>query len=403
MAYEQMLNPKPEPTFFTRLGSMYERRADQLEQGLADVAPADRIKRREQAREARIKAGDGYVAYAQKLTVADDNQYGDSLWHGIDLYDRAGNTQATIAALDLFVAQRPEDPLTPEALLRMGKSYQSVGQLDKAIATFQRNQFRYPKSLAASKSAVPLAQAYMAKGPESYGKAENVLASVLDNNPLLDPTSEDFRQALFDLGQLYYRTGRFEEAVVRLEEFSKRYPQDDHIGELLFLIGDSYRKSAQALGVKLSSSPTTKPGFDPAEMENARRERLKKAKGLYDRVVDTYRDVAPQRDTEKTYYRLSHFYRADCLYDLGEYEAAITLYDNAAFRFQDDPSALAAYVQIVNALCRLGKTEQAKAANERAKWLLRRIPPEAFTNGTFSMPKEYWEQWLKWANESGMW
>jgi hypothetical protein len=35
--------------------------------------------------------------------------------------------------------------------------------------------------------------------------------------------------------------------------------------------------------------------------------------------------------------------------------------------------------------------------------VLRRIPPEAFSNGSFSMPKEYWEQWLKWANESGMW
>ena len=65
--------------------------------------------------------------------------------------------------------------------------------------------------------------------------------------------------------------------------------------------------------------------------------------------------------------------------------------------------ALAAYVQIVNAWCRLGKIEQARAANERAKWLLRRIPPQSFTDGTFSMPKEYWEQWLKWANESGMW
>ncbi|MGC4034153.1 MAG: hypothetical protein QM754_20935 [Tepidisphaeraceae bacterium] len=103
------------------------------------------------------------------------------------------------------------------------------------------------------------------------------------------------------------------------------------------------------------------------------------------------------------YEKLAHFYRADCLYDLGEYEKAIPLYDNAAFRYQDDPSALAAYVQIVNAWCRLGKPEQAKAANERAKWVLRRIPPEAFTDGTFSMPKEYWEQWLKFANESGMW
>ena len=93
---------------------------------------------------------------------------------------------------------------------------------DKAIAAFQKNQFRYPQSLAASKSAVPLAQAYIAKGPESFGKAENVLLSVVNNNPLLTPESEEFKQALFELGQLFYRTNRFEDAVGRLTEFVDR-------------------------------------------------------------------------------------------------------------------------------------------------------------------------------------
>ncbi len=405
MAYERDLNPTPAPEFFTRLAGIYERRATQLEQSITpDTVPAEKIKAEQQARDMRTKAGDGYVAYGQKIAPNDDKGYGESLWHGIDLYDRAGNTTAAIASMELFIAERPEDSFAPDAVLRLGRAYQSLGQMDKAIATYQKNLFRYPKSLAASKSAVPLAQALVAKGPDSFGKAETVLAGVLDNNPLLDPTSEDFRQALFDLGQLYYRTQRYEESVVKLEEFTKRYPTDDRLGQLLFLMGDSYRKSAQQLQQKLATaSTTTDPGFDPAEMEAARQDRLKKAKAMYDRVVDLYRDAAPTRDTEKLYFKLAHFYRGDCLYDLGEYENAIKLYDNAAFRFQDDPSALAAYVQIVNAWCRLGKTEQAKAANERAKWVLRKIPPQAFTDGTFSMPKEYWEQWLKWANESGMW
>jgi tetratricopeptide (TPR) repeat protein len=395
MSYEHLLEPQPQPEFFTRLASLYEMRADQVEATLPDAAPADRIRRQQQVREYRTKAGEGYIAYAQKLIPGDDKLYGESLWRGINLYEKANNTQALIAALELFAAERPEDALAPDAMLRLGRAFQSTGELDK---------FRYPKSLAAAKSAVPLAQAYIAKGPDSYSKAENVLAGVIDNNPLLDPSSDDFRQALFELGQIYYRTGRHEEAIVRLEEFLKRYPADNRQGQVLFAIGDSYRKSAQQLQQKLAIASADKnPGFDPAEMESARRERLTKAKGHYDRVVELYRDNLPARDTEKLYYKLAHFYRADCLYDLGQYEAAITLYDNAAFRFQEDPSSLAAYVQIVNAWCRLGKIEQAKAANERAKWLLRRIPPEAFTDGTFSMPKEYWEQWLKWANESGMW
>ena len=125
---------------------------------------------------------------------------------------------------------------------------------------------------------------------------------------------------------------------------------------------------------------------------------------LYDRVIERVsRTNSPKNDVEKLYQKLSHFYRADCCYDLGNYEEAIRLYDAAAFRYQDDPSALSAYVQIVNSYCALGKFDDAKTANERAKVLLKRIPPDAFADGSFAMPKEYWQEWLKWTGDSGMW
>jgi len=97
------------------------------------------------------------------------------LWKGVDLYDRAGNLQSVISALELFVAERPSDRLAPDALLRLGRAYQAAGMLDKAIGAYQRNQLEYGKSLAASKSAVPLAEAYFAKGPDYYAKAEKTL------------------------------------------------------------------------------------------------------------------------------------------------------------------------------------------------------------------------------------
>ena len=408
LAYEQTLDPEPPPGFFERLGAVFERRADQLDQSIAVAAPADKIRRTQQAREMRTRAGDAYIAYSQKLTLSDDTGYGDALWHGIDLYDRASAVQYVISALELFVTERPDDKLAPDALLRLGRAYQAAGMFDKAISAFQRNQFRYPQSLAASKSAVPLAQAYIAKGPEHYGKAESVLLSVVDNNKLVDPDAEEFKESLFDLAQLYYRTSRFEEAVARLEEFTQRYPNDDRMGQLLFLMGDSYRKSATLLDARLASANNTDTNgatavADLAEAVTAKRDRLGKAKALYDRVIDLYRAHDPAQDVDKLYFKLAHFYRADCLYDLGDYAGAVKLYDAAAFRYQEDPSALAAYVQIVNAYCAMGKIDEARTANERAKWLLRRMPSEAFTDGTFSMPKAYWEQWLKWTSEAGMW
>ena len=57
----------------------------------------------------------------------------------------------------------------------------------------------------------------------------------------------------------------------------------------------------------------------------------------------------------------------------------------------------------MNSYFALGKPEEAKTANKRAKWMLRRMPAEAFSDGSFSMPKKYWDQWLQWTSDAGMW
>jgi tetratricopeptide (TPR) repeat protein len=407
LADEQTLQPNPGAGFFDRLGDVYSLRADQLQRSIAQANPADQIRRADEVRECRTHAGDAYIAFSHKLTLTDDKRYGEALWRGIDLYDQAGDVQRVISSLELFVAERPDDKLAPDALLRLGQAYQAAGQFDQAIDAFQRNQFRHPNSLAASKSAVPLAKAYIAKGPSFYGKAETTLLSVINDNPLVTPEAEEFSQSLFELANLYYRTDRFEEAVARLEEFTQRYPDDQRIGQLLFLMADSYRKSALALdkqpGPPSADASGNPPAPDLVEVAAAKRDRLNKAKGFYDRVVDAFHTKAPEDDIDKLYLKLAYFYRADCLYDMAQYPEAIKLYDSAAFRYQDDPAALAAYVQIVNAYCAMGKIDEAKTANERAKWILRRMPPDAFKDGAFPMPKEYWAAWLQWTSNAGMW
>ena len=399
LTYEQDLNPEPGANFFARLGFVFERRADQIEQTLAEQ-PAERVKREEQVREFRTKAGDAYVAYSRALTLVDDKGYADALWRGIDLYDRCGDLRRAIVALNLYVTQNPSDSLTPDALLRLGRTYQAAGMYDDAIGAYQQNQLRFPKSLAASRSAIPLAQAYIAKGSGFYKRAETVLLGVVENNPLVTPDAQEFREAIFELAQLYYRTNRFEESIARLEEITDRYPNEPRMTQLVFLMGDSYRKSASLLDVKPTTRPAGAPIPDPTEVLAVKKQRLTKAHGLFDKVVDMYKAESPKSDTDKLYQRLAHFYRADCVYDLGNYEEAIRLYDLAAFRYQDDPSALAAYIQIVNSYCALGKVQEAKTANERAKWLLRKMPTESFANG---MPKEYWEKWLQWTSSAGLW
>lgn len=438
MGYEQQLTPTPTGEFFARLAKVYERRAEQVDGSVEGAPnPDERFRRETQVRDFRTKAGDAYIAFAKSLGGTDDKGYGDAMWKAVELYDRCGSLPLSIAALELFIAERPDDALAPEALLRLGRAYQAAGNFDKAIAALQRNQFRYPNSLAASKSGVPLAQAYMAKGPDSYAKAEKTLKAVVENNHLITPDADEFRQALFELGQLYYRTERFEEAGAKFEEIAERYPDDKRIAQLLFLMGDSYRKSALLLRdaiaaknresqaadqARLAAAKTGVATTQPAPQDNddvraaiaraaderttaeqAVKDRLNKAGELYARVIDRLKQVPPQSDGDRLYLKLAHFYRADCLYDLGDYRGAIKLYDEAAQRYQQDPSVLAAYVQIINSWMKLGRSEEARTANERAKWLLRNMPAGAFhETGGLEMNKQYWEQWLKWSNDAGV-
>lgn len=404
MADEQSLVTAPSPEFFARMASLYERRAIQLE-NTADARLTEAA-RREKARQLRSRAGDACIALARALVLKDDKAYGQALWKGVELYESAGDLTQMISALSAFVSDRPDDPHAPEAMLRLGHSYHAAGLFDRAIWAYRQCQARYSRSLASSRTGVPLARAYIARGPDSYDRAEQALRSVIEDNPRITPEAQEFREALLELAHLYYRTGRYEQAIARLEEVCQRYPDDDRTGQLLFLMADSYRKSAMALDQRLReamSPSTTRPAIDIAEAQAARNERLGRARTLFDRVVAYYRNARPARDLDRLYLKLAHFYRADCVYDLGEYLEAIRLYDDAAFRYQEDPSALAAYVQIVNANVALGRIEEAKAANERAKWLLRHMPGGVFDAATLTMPRQSWEQWLKWSGEAGTW
>lgn len=402
--------PPPPPTFWARVARAYEKRAEQVELAAGRVESAsEREGLLGSVRQLRVRAGDAHFSHAMALALTDNEGYGEALLRAIELYDRASAVRSTIAALEVFTQERPSDPLTPDALLRLGRAYMVVGEFDKAIATFERNRFRYAGFVAATKSAVPLAQSLMAKGSAHFGRAERVLLGVVEDNPALTPEAEDYRDALFELAVLYYRQGRFEESIGRFDELLKRYPADPRRGQVLFWMADGYRRSAGLLGeaaVRLTVGSAAQRGVESeglSDAERARRERLATAGELFDQVLQHYRERPPARDVERSHLRLAHFYRADCAFDLGDYERAVRLYDQAAFRYQDDASALSAYVQMVNALVALGRTDEARTVNERAKWLLRRMPAGAFSDGSFAMSRESWERWLQWSGESGLW
>ena len=94
--------------------------------------------------------------------------------------------------------------------------------------------------------------------------------------------------------------------------------------------------------------------------------------------------------------RNSYFSRADVLYDLGRFEDAIQAYGTTTNRYQHEPEALEAYVQIASCQRQLKRDSEARGTLESAKVVLQGIHPEADFAATTRYTRKEWEQLLDW-------
>lgn len=423
---ELALEPNPPAAYHGRLAAAYEKRADQVEQSVADAPANEQVRRQQLVRDFRTKAADAHLAHTRALASSGDGQHAAPLWRAVDLYDRAGNRESIAAALELFVGERDADPLAADALLRLGRTYEAMGNADKAIFAYERLQQGegYRKSPAAAKAALPLASLYLGKGPQFTAAAEKLLAALADgadaphpDRAVADPAVPDpavadaavadaRKLALLELARLYQRASNWRDALPRLERFIDRHGTDERCGEAVYLAAECYAHLARQIDVRVASATASVENPNPAdEMARAaatKKQLLARAAGLYDRAREVFGSRPPTRDADRRYQQLSLLRRADCAYDLGNYAEAIALYERAA-READVAQSLAAHVQIANALHEMNRPDDARAANERAKSLLHQLPQAALQDGTIPMPRAYLEQWLKWSGSAGTW
>jgi tetratricopeptide (TPR) repeat protein len=353
-------------------------------------------------------AGKALLKLSQ-LNVSHEPTAADAAWRAAEDFDLAGQTARVIEVLTGFVADRPLNSRTPRALFRLGQAYQARHQLDAAIATYRRLLQEFPRTLAAFDSYVPLAQCFVAKGKQYYDQAEHVLLRVLEEDPtgpgFHTPRAPQFREALFKLGELYARRSSHEAAVSRLEDFLEYYPKDVRATRVRFMLAESYRGSGLQLRARSDAAAQIKL---QEQLTEEFRTRVRKAATLYEQVIAEYEKSATEllQAKELLYLQLSHLYLADCYFDLGEYDQAIRLYEKAVYRYQDDPLVLPAYVQIVHSYYRLGDLHRAATALERARWRLRQMPLEQFSDPVLNKDEEWWRQWwtetLSWMDGCGV-
>jgi tetratricopeptide (TPR) repeat protein len=384
-----------------RIASTSRQRADDLIDdalaqqpgaGLDELEPALRF----EAGELYRRAGDYYVRHARSLAgrPGTDEVWADSLWLAADSYDLGGWHDLSIAHFTEYVAGRSDlDPRRPEAVFRLAQACHAELDYEAAAGYYERVLAEHPRSHVASRSHVPLARCLLALGRRP--EAERQMIQVVSGRSGMEPEALDYRDALIELGSLYYDNEDFVGAIERLHEAVRRYPDDDRIDDIRFRLADSYRRRAIGLEPQLAS-----PGLPPAErrrLESHRTDHLRTAAELFsDICADRAEPLSPaQRRLSDQLHRYACLYQADCAFELGLYAEAVDRYDEVATRFPRHHTSMTALIQIVNCYSNLGDTPRAQTAHRRALLRLEALPDEAFEASDALLDRAAWERWLK--------
>jgi TolA-binding protein len=402
-----------------------EARKIQLELDEATFADATRL---EESQAAWRRA----AALYEELSVQRfaTRQYPDLLWKSAQGYLN-GHDYGRAARLLRAYLHNQVRRFHPPALTALGKANLASGLLEKAIEPlmeciefFPRDPHVYQARLLAAEANVELGKLEQAK---------QLLVVNLENGELT-PCSPDWRDSLYALGRIYYREGMETETDSRLKLVDSDQPEEREVGiksleQAQRLFRESVSRLSEAvkrdeLGGRDQNSPETlEARYFIAEahrqiaklplrqlkivsIETTRDQLNGEIQRDLSRSAEGYRtlqsDLNRKQETvglshlEAKFLRNSYFARADVLYDLKKFEEAIDAYATATNRYQHEPEALEAYVQIANCHRLQNRHSEARGILESAKVVLNRIRQDADFTQTTRYNREEWKRLLDW-------
>ncbi len=329
-----------------------------------------------------------HLEQAAEQCKFDEPQLSRLLWVAAGQYDQAGQIADARRVLRQFIAGRSEHPLLPQAILQLARADQASGELELALAGYARLISEYPRLEEAARAQVLSAEVLIALGPEHFGEAEQTLVRLLTDG-WVTPDATAYRDGLLLLCDLLGQQKRYAEAIGRWQDFLSLYPADSERFRGQFMLADAHRQSAYGL----RDSPP--PGVSEVAAAAESRRRFYRAAELFAALVAALDQNPDPEPAQQAYLRLALFYRADCLFEVNEPDSlqdALRAYRTIAARYETHPACLAAQVQIANILLRLGDLPEAARAVERARWLWRGIPAEAYPR--WGADRGDWERFL---------
>ncbi|MFI4862164.1 MAG: tol-pal system YbgF family protein [Phycisphaerales bacterium JB063] len=357
------------------------------------------------------QAAEAYLREA-KLLEAETDGHGVALWAAGEHFAKAQLWEKAVAVYQDFLATRGDSGKREEAMFRLGQAYLADREYGAARDQLRALIESTDTSQWAMRSYVPLSRALV--GLDEWDQAEQWLRFVVEDHRAIGPDSPFFRDALIELGTLYYRRGSLDDTYYArgIEVLGdaggavERYAMDRGDGnyvpemeaKLRYMLADCLRLSAMGLGRQAAEAPNQS---DRLAMQAERVRRLSEAKMYYQQVQELLDDRHPSSlsRVERVYHRNAYFYQADCAFEQSDFANAILLYQDAAMRWQDHPASLVAWVQIVNSAAEMKDYPRARAAHRQAVEVFSKLDDSVFEHPDSLMTRQRWDDWLRWSTE----
>ena len=339
-----------------------------------------------QARRQFRSAGYAYLRLAAARSAT--RSYQGDLWNSAQNLLRGHDFRTAQTTLEKYLDEQTARWRGP-ALVGLGKANLALGRVDESIAALRECIDFHPRDAAVFTARLWGSKAYFEKG--EYQQAEALLRANLTSDSLT-PASVEWRDSLFALGELLLVQQEYDKAITRLEEAVDRYSESEtrQAMRATYLIGKAYREATHAPQTRLRQAAV--PSVQVASRRRIR-QLLDKALHYYSTVQQHLLDQEERFELttlDRAMLRNCYLAKGAILSDLARYDQAIDVYSDATRRYQDDPIALAAFVQMAHCYRRQRKRLAARAAVEQAKVLLQQFPTDQDFTTTTNYTRVEW-------------
>lgn len=388
----------------------------------AENLPADEAQAQQNRAYLQLRQAGLTYAKLARLQIT-TRQYEEDVWLSATNYLAGRDYERAVTMFRRYLHDETRQ-YRARALVGLGESLLALDRLDQASAPLLECIEFFPKDPAAYRARILCSTVFVEKN--ALDDAEQLLSANL-HNEALTPQSLEWRDSLFALGSIYHLRGsrlgteaRLEgvdavgevnkealkkleasaallrQAVEKLSEAVARYPEAPQAIDARYKIAESHRKAARLPQTRLvnASIETTRVALNREIQEE-----LTAAVTMYGNLQQLLNEQTDKRGlnpVESEILRNCYFAQGAALFDLHRYEEAIQYYSNATNRYQHEPLALEAYVQIASCYRRLNRQIEARGTLEQAKIVLGRINPEADFSETTRYGREEWINLLDW-------